>query len=544
MKINIFLLIAFAGLSYGFFTQKESSNSALQNYSDVFVSPNYRVYPSSFSQYEPEIVRHPLNPNIMFIGANTLNGSFTSEGVYVTTNFGNSWFGSDSCKGSLIYNHAGDPGPLIDKDGRFFMTHLGKTINGQFAHYSTDMGLTWSNQYPVVIGTEDKGDSRTDIVPSSAYYGRTYFGWVSYDAFPPAVFLSYTSNGGANWTSNVQVNNPPQRCQGAMIKIGANGEVYVCWAGVSSTSPFVEQYVGFAKSINGGQSFSANENIFPMNGIQGVLTQKSNIRVNGLPDIEVDLSGGTRNGWIYIVTTEKNLSPAGTDPDVIFRRSSDGGQTWSNRIRVNQDALNNGKIQYFPAMRVDEGGGINVLYYDDRRTTSDSTEVFLSRSTDGGNTWHDFVVSDHRFKPVPISGAASGQQGDNICLTSGNNFLWPVWMDNSSGIYQVWTSKIDINTLGIRQTSVQIPDKFLLEQNYPNPFNPATNIRFSIKEKSDVTMKIYNTEGKLIETLVEKILPAGEYEYSFNAASLNSGVYFVTLEAGGFSDSKKMILLK
>lgn len=541
MKIllSVLFLAAFAGFGY-----KEYKNSEFQSdYSNFFVAPNYRIFPSSFSQSEPEIVRHPINPNIMFASAFTFNGSFKSEGVFITTNGGNTWFGSDTCKGAPIFNHGGDPGPLIDKDGRFLMAHIGSFAAGQFTHYSTDFGASWSGQYPIATGDQDKGDIRSDGKPGSPYFGRTYLSWVQF-APPFPVFITSTTNGGVNWSGNLQVNNPTQRSQGTVLRVGPSGEVVICWAGTISTSPFTEDYIGFAKSTNGAQSFSVNENIFDINGIAGTLPQKGNIRVNGLPKMDIDLSGGTRNGWIYIVTTEKNLSPAGTDPDIILRRSSDFGQTWSQRIRVNQDAVNNGKTQFFPAIRVDEGGGINVIYYDDRRTASDSAEVFLSRSTDGGNTWTDFVISDHRFKPSPISGTTAGYMGDNIGLTSGNNFLWPVWMDNSSGIYQVWTSKIDINTLGIRQTSAQIPDKFLLEQNYPNPFNPVTNIKFSIKEKSDVTMKIYNTEGKLIETLVEKILPAGEYEYSFNAAGLNSGIYFVTLETDGFSDSKKMILLK
>jgi hypothetical protein len=57
-------------------------------------------------------------------------------------------------------------------------------------------------------------------------------------------------------------------------------------------------------------------------------------------------------------------------------------------------------------------------------------------------------------------------------------------------------------------------------------------------------MNIYNTEGKLVETLVNKVLPAGEYEYTFDAAALNSGVYFITIQANGFTDSKKMVLVK
>ncbi len=543
MKIKLLFLIALAALSYGFYKQSNTEVTSSENYSNIYIAPNFRIFPSNIPQSEPEVVRHPLNPNIMFASAYTINSSFKSEGVYVTTNGGDTWFGSDTCKGALIINHGGDPGPMIDKDGRFFMAHIGSFQSGQFAHYSTNMGATWSNQYPLFIGEVNKGDIRSDGSPASPYYGKTFYVWVQFIS-PFPVVISSTTNGGVNWTSPFQINNPTQRSAGPVIRNSTTGTVYITWAAQNPTSPFAEDYLGFAKSTNGGQSFTHSENIYDVNGVSGPLPQKSNIIINGLPDMEIDMSDGVRNGWIYIVTGEKNLAPAGTDPDVVFHRSTDGGNTWSPGIRVNQDPLNNGKIQYFPAMRVDEAGGINVIYYDDRRTTSDSAEVFMSRSTDGGTTWKDFPIAEHKFRPSPIAGGTTGYQGDNISMTSGNNFLWPMWMDNSSGLYQIWTSKIDINTLGINQLSTSIPDKFKLEQNYPNPFNPVTNIKFSIKDKGDVSMKVYNTQGKLIETLVNKVLPAGEYEYSFDAVGLNSGIYFVTVQAGGFSDTKKMVLLK
>jgi len=542
MKLKLFLLTIFFISFFGFIRKNDVNNNTQSSYSG-FVSPNFRIYPSDIAQSEPEIVRHPLNPNIMFASAFTINASFKSEGVYVTTNGGTNWFGSDSCKGALIFNHGGDPGPMIDKDGRFYMAHIGSTITGQFTHYSTDLGATWSNQYPIATGDQDKGDIRSDGNPSSPYYGRTYLAWVQFIS-PFPVFSTYTTNGGVNWTSNLQVNNPTQRSQGTIVRIGPAGQVYICWAGTISTSPFTEDYIGFSKSLNGGVSYNTNENIFDINGISGSLPSKNNIRVNGLPDMDVDVSGGPRNGWIYITTTEKNLAPAGTDPDVIFRRSTDGGQTWGNRIRVNQDPVNNGKIQFFPAIRVDEGGGINIIYYDDRRTASDSSEVYMSRSTDGGETWFDRPISDQRFKPSPIAGGTAGYMGDNISITSGAGFLWPVWMDNRSGKFQVWTSKIDIATLGIREISSSIPDKFKLEQNYPNPFNPVTNIKFNLTEKGFVSMKVYDVNGREVNSLVNQVMQAGEYEYTFDGMNLNSGIYFITLESNGLTDTKKMILLK
>jgi hypothetical protein len=284
-----------------------------------------------------------------------------------------------------------------------------------------------------------------------------------------------------------------------------------------------------------------------MNGINGLLSQKGNIRVNGLPNIAIDTTGGQRHGWIYIITTQKNLSPAGSDPDVILNRSTDGGQSWSAGIRVNQDPLNNGKIQYFPALHVDKTGGLNIIFYDDRNTTSDSSGVFLARSEDGGNNWKEFEISDKNFKPVPIGGLGQGYQGDNISITSSNGKLWPVWMDNRTGTYQIWTVPIEISSVNVDQTPEVIED-FRLEQNYPNPFNPSTNIRFRISDFEFVSLKIFDVLGNEVAKLVSEEKQPGNYEVEFNSSSIkhppSSGIYFYQLKAGSFVETKKMILLR
>ena len=88
------------------------------------------------------------------------------------------------------------------------------------------------------------------------------------------------------------------------------------------------------------------------------------------------------------------------------------------------------------------------------------------------------------------------------------------------------------------------PENFVLEQNYPNPFNPSTTIRYSIKENTLVTLKVYDILGNEVVTLVNEVKPAGKYEISFDASSISSGIYFYKLNAGGFTNTKKMILLK
>ncbi len=96
----------------------------------------------------------------------------------------------------------------------------------------------------------------------------------------------------------------------------------------------------------------------------------------------------------------------------------------------------------------------------------------------------------------------------------------------------------------IIEAELNMPVKFRLNQNYPNPFNPSTNISYSLATKQFVTIKVYNVIGKEITTLVNEEKPEGQYSVNFNASNISSGVYFYTIRAGSFIESKKMILLK
>ena len=87
-------------------------------------------------------------------------------------------------------------------------------------------------------------------------------------------------------------------------------------------------------------------------------------------------------------------------------------------------------------------------------------------------------------------------------------------------------------------------EQYKLDQNYPNPFNPSTKISYSIKEEGLVTLKVYDILGKEISTLVNENKPKGIYEAEFNASQLPSGMYIYKIQAGNFTDVKKMLLTK
>lgn len=89
-----------------------------------------------------------------------------------------------------------------------------------------------------------------------------------------------------------------------------------------------------------------------------------------------------------------------------------------------------------------------------------------------------------------------------------------------------------------------VPGKFSLGQNYPNPFNPETKINYSVPVSGNVKIAVYNGAGQLVKELINGFVNAGSYTASFAGTNLASGVYYYKLEAKGFAETKKMILVK
>ncbi len=121
-------------------------------------------------------------------------------------------------------------------------------------------------------------------------------------------------------------------------------------------------------------------------------------------------------------------------------------------------------------------------------------------------------------------------------------------LDNNGYVYAgtgngVWRRPLSEVT-AVEENQIEIPSSYNLSQNFPNPFNPSTKIKYSIPQSSQVQIKIFDVLGKEIETLVNEEKPAGNYEITWYAEELPSGVYFYQLKAGSYVDTKKMLLLK
>ena len=117
----------------------------------------------------------------------------------------------------------------------------------------------------------------------------------------------------------------------------------------------------------------------------------------------------------------------------------------------------------------------------------------------------------------------------------GTKFQYRLKQIDTDGKY-IYSSVISIE--------IKVLNEYTLNQNYPNPFNPNTVITYSIPVSSKITLTVYNVLGELITTLVKENQEAGNYSVNFNAAGLNSGIYFFSMQSDNFVKTNKMLLLK
>ncbi|MFQ5864950.1 MAG: metallophosphoesterase [bacterium] len=106
--------------------------------------------------------------------------------------------------------------------------------------------------------------------------------------------------------------------------------------------------------------------------------------------------------------------------------------------------------------------------------------------------------------------------------------------------YTITDSTVDVDT----PVLTDLPRHFALKQNFPNPFNPSTTIEFSLPRSAYVILNVYNVLGEEVATLLSETLPAARYTYNWNASGLASGVYYYRLQAGEFSETKRLLLLR
>jgi hypothetical protein len=185
--------------------------------------------------------------------------------------------------------------------------------------------------------------------------------------------------------------------------------------------------------------------------------------------------------------------------------------------------------------------------------SSSYTDIYLTASGNGGSSWkRPFIITptsprmDWAYVSVSkVNDKSPGIDYINMIMQrdtvpgSNVNSANPGTDAKPFFVRATYPSPIGINPVN------SFAGNYELKQNYPNPFNPATNIRFTLPKLVNVTLKIYGVDGKEVANLINnELVSEGTKEISFNAANLPSGIYFYTLTAGDFRETKKMMLIK
>jgi hypothetical protein len=364
---------------------------------------------------EVSVAIDPLNlDHVVAVSVqNRRRGEAIGNAIYTTEDGGRSW--QTILTANPENRRQGDDAVTFGPDGVAHHSYISFTgirtdrplraANGIFISSCRD-GATWEAAVPVVdhINSvqpfEDKPYLIVDGSVKSPYRGNLYVSWTRFDVYgskDPAhkshIYFSRSLDCGRSFGPVQRISDTPGDCrdssntvEGAMPAVGPKGEVYVAWAGPKG--------LVFKKSIDGGWSFTPEQVVAEISG--GWDSEAPGLtRHNGLPVTAVDLSSGRNRGSIYAAWTDRRNK----DLDVFLTASRDGGKTWSQPLRVNDDPRGNGKDQLFAWMAIDPAdGSINILFYDRRDLEGTLTGLTLARSVDGGKTFVNHRLAQEPFR--------------------------------------------------------------------------------------------------------------------------------------------------
>lgn len=243
-------------------------------------------------------------------------------------------------------------------------------------------------------------------------------------------------------------------------------------------------------------------------------------------DLRIAFNGGAsnRNGLITYVRQY-----SATDWDLFGFRTTNGGSLSGDWVRDTIDYTTS-RTRTNDIIAVRGGSSQFRLCYGEYNSTLTSG---FYRSFNGSTWSAKFQMTNSNIDTnwaEPKAGYINGGGDDGLGIWS------------NYGGYSGFCARNMASTTGIINS--QVPAEFSLSQNYPNPFNPSTKIKFALPSSVNVSLKIFDITGKQVAELVNGSLPAGTHEYTFDAAGLSSGVYFYKLESNGFTQIKKMMLVK
>lgn len=319
---------------------------------------------------EPSICVDPNNPNIMAVGwrqFDTINSNFRQAGAGHSTNGGLTWTWTTLTPG----NFRSDPVLRSDANGNFYYASLTSATGGDIFK-STNGGATWGA--PVNAFSGDKEWIAVDNTNGPGR-GNVYENWNVQFANVPNTSFTRSTNGGASYESPYTGPNPFLKW--GQMAVAPNGTLYAAGATLDQSGHL------FSKSTNA--QFANQTPTFTTTSINlGGVTTGGGPNPSGLLG-QVNISTAS-NGHIFVLAS---VDPPGSDPlDVMFIRSTDGGNTWSSPVRVNNNPVGQNSYQWFGTMSVAPNGRIDAVYNDTSVDPSGNFSVLkYAYSLDEGVTW-------------------------------------------------------------------------------------------------------------------------------------------------------------
>ncbi|HQV51384.1 MAG: T9SS type A sorting domain-containing protein [Flavobacteriales bacterium] len=485
---------------------------------------------------EPSIMFDPNNISAMVAAANLDN-------VYTSNDGGNTW--SEQTLTSP-YGVWGDPALDVDTAGNFYFFHLSNPPGGNWidrivCQRSTDDGATWSEGTFTGLNGTKAQDKQWSVIDRSN--NNIHLSWTQFDDYGSGdpndksiILYAHSFDGGATWSTPIKINEVDGDC------IDSDNTVEGATPAIGPNGEVYVAWTGpnglvFNRSLDNGITWLSEEiSIDPMpEGWDLVIPGFG--RANGLPITKCDLSGGPNHGTIYVNWGDQRNGP--DDTDIWLTKSTDGGTTWSAPARVNDDTP--GKHQFFSWMDIDQTNGHLYFVFYDRRTYDDTqTDVYMAISADGGTSFLNRKISESPF--IPNDGVFFG---DYTNIVAHNDTIRPIWTRLHNGQLSIWTNVTPLQEI---LTNVEtIPtDQTEAIDSFPNPSSGIAYVSFKLHDQAVVRLEILDQEGKLLHSIKnDEQMGYGKYVIPINTGELGlaAGSYFYRLNINGKVETMKAIVV-
>jgi hypothetical protein len=417
----------------------------------VTVGPNVDVSNEPGPQSETSIAINPSNSSQIVAGSNEIfrlpmRGYFSSDG-------GKTWGGVDlplpPPRTSNGIDFGSDPGVAWDTNGNvyysyivvFFSNQRFQTVDGteMAVARSSDGGKTWTATFFNFNSGKgefnDKPMIAVDTNPASPHLNAIYVAWdnnTGKSSNNNAVLVIRSTDGGVTFSSPVAAsvtNGGPESEIAADPFVGPDGTLRIAWNDIQHNT------IAESSSTDGGLTFGPTVVVSTKQvAFDIAIPAQSSRRVLIYPACGADASGGANNGRLYCSWTDETAT---NGTDIFVSRSTDGGATWSPKVRVNDDPAGVANDQFYQWLAVDpSNGSVNLSWYDTRNDpTRVSTDVFYSRSTDGSLTF----AKNIRVTTAPTNESCCGadlgnQYGDYEGIAALNGSIHPVWTDRRASV--------------------------------------------------------------------------------------------------------------